>query len=278
VAEHPGGIHIVGGLNHHYFKTDCIAEDLYGDLWQPPGDLSPVWLRSPEPDVSKPFIACIGAAHTFGRRVKEPFPSLLPIQAANFGLSGGQPASFLHPEWLGLINKATICIVQVPSARASETSQWIPAMNVAGFVAGDIVLKKDLKAPPKFSGTHWNELVEAKNWRVCAKLIQEVQMAYMRDFTQLLLSIRVPTILLWAGECEPDPMQWNCISENAVRWAVYKYPHMVNESMWMALQRLADANVMDITNDQKNYYPTQETHRRIAEKLDPIVRGMLLGA
>src|SRR5687767_7648017 len=70
--------------------------------------------RGPAVDLSRPYVACIGAAQTFGRFCERPFPALLAdrlgIQFLNLGVGGASPRLFDVPEFLELANGAALVI------------------------------------------------------------------------------------------------------------------------------------------------------------------------
>jgi hypothetical protein len=56
------------------------------------GDIADTQFRGPPADLSRPYIACVGAAQTFGRFCASPFPEILGrrlgIQVVNLGVGG----------------------------------------------------------------------------------------------------------------------------------------------------------------------------------------------
>src|SRR5687768_3753373 len=76
--------------------------------------LRPHRFRGPAIDPSRPYIACIGAAQTFGRFCERPFPALLGerlgVQALNLGVGGAGPRLFGTPRFLRWINGAELVV------------------------------------------------------------------------------------------------------------------------------------------------------------------------
>lgn len=256
----------MAGLNRYYFKSDI---GMYGEPWHLSGPLDWVWMRGQQPDWGRPYIACIGAAHTFGRFAKYPYPEQLAIQGANFGLGGAIPTTFLHQEWLTLINASVLCIVQVPSARGSNTTAWSLERNRAGFVASWV--KPPDEAKGQFASEYWDRLIEDDPHR-CEQLVAEAQMTYMRDFTLLLSQIVPPKILLWIGKKDPSyDVRW----VDGMQGMLRKYPHLVTHAMWESLKPLAEANVVVAMESVKQYYPDDPTHQLVGERLRPLVADLL---
>src|SRR5579875_548468 len=100
--------------DHYYQAPDWWVVDyaLYS-LPDLPSDLVPglpLRLRGPAPgELGRGgYIACVGAAQTFGRFCEEPFPALLSrdlgIPTLNLGFGGAEPQLFLrHPEMIRLM-------------------------------------------------------------------------------------------------------------------------------------------------------------------------------
>jgi hypothetical protein len=226
-------------------------------------------MRGRRPDWTQPYVACIGAAHTFGRYARHPFPELLPVQGANFGLGGAIPTTFLHQEWLALINAAALCVIQVPSARGSSTTAWTLERNQAGFVASWVKPPDETKG--QFVSDYWDKLIEADPHR-CEQLVAEAQMTYVRDFTLLLSQITVPKILVWIGKKEPGyDVRW----VDGMRGMLRKYPHLVTHAMWESLKPLAAANLVVTMENVKQYYPDNATHQEVGARLSPLVADLL---
>jgi len=75
------------------------------------------------------YIACIGAAQTFGCFTARPFPALLAerlgMATLNLGYGGAGPSFFLNNErLLDVVNGARLVVVQVMSARSETNSEF----------------------------------------------------------------------------------------------------------------------------------------------------------
>ena len=79
-----------------YQKPDqaLINYDVY--QW---GRLNQIY-RGPQVSLDQPYVACLGAAQTFGRYAERPFPAVLGdvlnMPCANFGTGGAGPGFFLR--------------------------------------------------------------------------------------------------------------------------------------------------------------------------------------
>jgi hypothetical protein len=82
--------------------------------------------RGPPVDLSRLFIAFVGAAQTFGRFVNKPFPTLigetLGAPVLNLGVGGAGPAFCDRPRYLDILNRAEAVVFQVMSGRSASRS------------------------------------------------------------------------------------------------------------------------------------------------------------
>jgi hypothetical protein len=82
--------------------------------------------RGPPADTSKPYLAFLGSAQTFGRFCERPFPSLLgsrlKLGVLNLSVGGAGPRHFQAPAYLDLVNGAEAVIVQILSGRSASNS------------------------------------------------------------------------------------------------------------------------------------------------------------
>lgn len=207
--------------------------------------------RGPMPDLRRPYIVSIGAAHTFGRFTNHPFPSLVEqdmgCPVVNFGADGMGPEFFLNdPDILHVINGARLCIVEVMSARAMSNRMYTvhrrrnerfvqpsgllrglyPDVDFREFAVVQGMLRRlNAIAPDRF------------------RLLQnEIQNAWIARVQSLLNAIEVPKILFWFAGREPDDKP--PIDSNQMRW---KYPQFVDGPMIDTVMSFADRYVESIS-------------------------------
>lgn len=257
----------MAGLNWYYFKEDHDFD--YGDPWRLQGQLEWAWLRGPQPDLTKPYVACPGAAHTFGRFASCTYAAQLPLQGANMGVGGAVPATYLNENWLSVLNAAAAVVMPVVSARGAMIDAWSLEKNAAGYQASWVVGKESDQGI--FASDMWEKMLHKEPAKFELSLAQ-ARMSYLRDFALLLSSIIPPVILLWIG---PRPPEYDTERMDGYRGVLKRFPHMVTPAMWTAMQPLAQKSLVVVTEEGKQYYPDDPTHTRIAEQLSPLIWELL---
>ena len=147
-------------------------------------------LRGPIPDLSKPYIVCVGAAQTFGRFCNDPFPhrlsKALNFPVLNLGLAGAGPRAFLDPELLSLINRAEFAVVQVLSGRSESNSGF--DNSETGATHG--IRLRDRKKM-RFEEFIEEELASSPRETV-RQLLEETRSNWVARYRELLRAITVP--------------------------------------------------------------------------------------
>src|SRR6266540_2388001 len=163
--------------------------------------LSTLELRGPKPPLDPgSFFVCVGAAQTFGRFCERPYPTILSEQlelpVLNLSAPAAGPLFFLQrPQTLDYVNRARFAIVQVMSGRTEQNSRF----DSSG--GGLLTRRSDssrIAAEPAF-----RELVETESEDVVRQVVAETRSNWLAHFRDLLLEIRIPTILLWFSRRGP---------------------------------------------------------------------------
>lgn len=221
-----------------------------------------LWFRGPQLERLKPgeYIACIGAAQTFGCLCKSPFPALLQQElnfpVLNLGYGGAGPYFFLkHRELLNYINQAKFVIVQVMSGRSESNSmfdsgglEYLIRRSDGKRLGADVAYKEVLEG-----SYFWNVLpIKQKYVRRIAKvfgslkarlLVSETRRNWINNYRCLLNQIHSPKILLWFSQRTPNyrEMYRNLSS------LFNKYPQLVNSKMVEGIVELSDEYVECVT-------------------------------
>lgn len=169
--------------------------------------------RGPKPDLTQPYIACIGGSETYGKFVEQPFPALLQTSmgstVANWGTPDAGPAFFLKdPVMLEACSNARLCVIQV-----------MPALNMSNrlysvFHRRNCRLKESSDMLqllyPTVDFTRYSYVfnmlsqLQATDEEKFTLVENELRLAWIARMKELLEAIEVPKILLWISQRSPD--------------------------------------------------------------------------
>lgn len=248
--------------------------------------------RGPAVDLSRPYVACIGAAQTFGRFVPRPFTALLAdrlgVQVLNLGSGGAGPRLFDSPRYLELLNGAEAVIVQVLSGRSEGNSLF--DNSDSGDLFGVRLRDNKRMRFEDFLG----DLVKTGPPDLVRQAVHETQERYVQKMAGLLDRIHRPKVLLWFSNRAP-----NYRPDVSSAWGILgPFPQLVDAAMMAEIRAHSDAYVecvstrgipqtlwkanreIDGTSLEKGvlvnrYYPSPEMHAEAAELLTPAVRRFL---
>lgn len=281
-----------------YQKPDQALIDYQGYRW---GRLDQVY-RGPKPDLSQPYVACLGAAQTFGRYVERPFPALLQdalkMNVANFGAAGAGPGFFLRDAAvIEAASAAELCVIQVMSARSLSNRLFRVQLSRNAQIEA---VSKSLEALfphidfETFTYAHnmLNQIAEDDPDKFAA-VEAELKAAWVARTRTLLQSIQTRRVLFWFSERMPDEKPGAAGDGQAL-----KYPQFVDQEMLDALTPLVDGIVRCVTSagipqsllkdgepvlqtpfgmpvSENRYYPSPEMHEAAAAALVGPVRDLL---
>ncbi|AKS46644.1 hypothetical protein SAMN05444287_1761 [Octadecabacter temperatus] len=207
-----------------YQKTDRNAFDY--DIWFDAG-LPNLALRGPQCELDAANrISFIGAAQTFGRFVKHPFPQqvgrFLERPVANLGFSGAGAEFYLkRPELMALLATSDTVVVQSMSARSVSAGVFKTARNngVLEFQTG----------PCKSESYMAEEAyrIVKTDYGEDALLAQRkaVQDKWLEQHRELADQISGRKVFLWlSNEAPNDNLDYS-------RSAIGQFPHMVTGEM-----------------------------------------------
>lgn len=244
------------------------------------------------------YIACVGAAQTFGRFVESPFPTILGhrlgIEVLNLGSGGAGPAFHgSNDALLSYINRAAIVVVQVMSARSASNSLFHNKYHGAWGIRLTDGLQ--MSAADFFSDLLQTQPDQARS------VVRETRSNYVRDMVRLLSAISPPKILLWFATRAPNYVERYQLPLDHLFGA---FPQLVNGVMIDQIIPYSDAYVECVTNaglpqqlfdktgratrvlttvspgvtveiTESSYYPSPEMHRAAADTLESICVRLL---
>lgn len=226
----------------------------HGESFRPEG-FSTLVLRGQMPD--RPYVACIGGGHVFGRYVEQPWPALLRRPVLNLGIGDASPTTFRDTRLMRLINDAELAIVTVMTAR-NQGQPWL--RNEDG-------LKGCIMTDGRTYDEYWRGLVKTAEGCV-QKLRSQVWKArneWSSDMNGLLQAITCPKLVVWISPRRPD----YTLRPRTLHGVYGLYPHLVRPGM------LPRGTKMIVQSYAGNYYPGQLAHRKIAQSVRKLVARFL---
>ncbi len=201
--------------------------------------------------------ACVGSATTFGRFVREPFPTQIEAHVGmpclNLGIGGGRPESFLiNDAIVGVLSKAEFVILEIMSARGCTSpifEAFDPVANVGFFkdffsIQRTAADSEGIKAlidnararKPVFVDRvyEWaaRHLTPAQRDMVRDALVQN----YLRDCLALVEAVGRPVIALYLTRNAPFAARLRRKPSDYAEWSG-DHPHFVDEHLVAALEQ-----------------------------------------
>ncbi len=179
--------------------------------------------RGPQPQTLAQghYFTCLGAAQTFGCFGDRPYPNLLAnwlkLPVLNLGYGGAGPSFFLHNSALiDYINRGKFAIVQVMSGRSESNSLF--------DTGGLEYIRRRSDGEQLGSEPAYQELLATCDRDFVNQIIAETRQNWVSSYQLLLSKIKVPKILLWFSEREPDYQ----LTYNNIYCLFGKFPHLIN--------------------------------------------------
>jgi LPS sulfotransferase NodH len=266
--------HYYQGIDTPYFDYDLHSIDALGEKLY----------RGPSVDFSKPYIACIGAAQTYGRFCAKPYAHLLSemlgIQVLNLGVGGAGPVHFDTPEYVDVLNRAELVIFQVLSGRSSNNSAFNNSEH--GGLEGVRIRDGEKMRFENFL----EDYVKTEDENQVRKIVPETRSNYVRDYAGLMAKVNAPRLLFWFSDRQPE----YSIDYKSTWSILNSYPQIIDRGTIDELLPRCDAYVectsgrglpqklwpSDTNIDgaiskggrlYNHYYPSPEMHEDAAVKL-----------
>lgn len=244
-------------VSQGYQNRDCAVVDY--ELWQawPDGD----FLRGPRPFELRPgsYVACVGAAQTFGCLVQKPWPALISERAGlptlNLGVAGAGPRLFRQTRFRELLANARAVVFQVTSGRSADCSRFRSGgrerlrlrddRELGADAAWSEALHADLRdiGNPIARGL-MNRMLAAFARRDVKQLVDETRADWVAEFCALLDETKCKKALLWFSRRTPDYVA----RFHSLAAMFGDYPQLVDRRMVDAVRTHADAYVECVTS------------------------------
>ena len=232
------------------------------------------------------YFCVLGAAQTFGRLVKEPWPDLISkavgLPVLNLSRSGAGPDFFFHEDVVPLVQRAKFVVLQVLSGRSIGCSEYPGGRRIktgSETVNRRVVLERLLR----------EDRVKAVQY------VRRWNEAYLATYRELRNLISRPAALLWVSSREPCHWEPETLLCNSY-WG--SFPQLVGAGLYAQVAAffayrakvVAESNperpVSRITGKpcpyigtergvkakqlhaDSGYYPSSETHVAVAKRLE----------
>jgi LPS sulfotransferase NodH len=220
-------------VGKYYQELDRVGGFDY-ELHQVPG-LGTRYYRGPPVDTSKPFLAFVGAAQTFGRFASAPFPALLGrrlgVPVLNLGVGGAGPRHFNEPRYLSLLNRAEAVVIQTLSGRSSSNSLF--DNSALGSSRGQTSFASEpLRAEEFFA-----RAAKAYSLETLERIVAETRYDYTGQFIDFINKISRPRILLWLSTRAPAYQE---DYEHPPDGILGAFPQLVNKGMVAEIAAFCD--------------------------------------
>jgi hypothetical protein len=260
-----------------------------------PSRFRPLFIRGPRPATLEKgtYFVCLGAAQTFGRFCRRPFPTLLQdclgLPALNISHGGAGPLFFCQDNHrlLDYLNGARFVVLQVMSGR-SEGNSLFESRGV-----GHYTRRSD--GAEMTSDAAFDELLRTESPKLVSRIVEETRTNWLASYRCLLAKVAVPTVLFWFSTRKPELPNVN----DGVPGLFGEYPQLVNAAMVKALRAECDYFVSCVSRKglpqmlvdresgepviisdawtsapwEKNwYYPSPEMHEDAARVLERACR------
>lgn len=207
------------------------------------------------------YIACIGAAQTFGCFCDQPFPNLLSkaldMPVLNLGYGGAGPYFYLkHKVLIKYLNQAKLVVVQVMSGRSENNSRFdsggleLLVRRSDGVKLGaNEAYNQALNGRnllPDFLADQWlpKKLARVVGKRMTKKLVAETRRNWIKNYQSLLSQISAPKVLFWFSKREPEYEE----KYSSVSHLFNEFPQLVNQYMIEQVESYSDEYIECITS------------------------------
>lgn len=237
---------------------------------------SKLLFRGPRRDLSKPYLAFVGATETYGKFIEKPFPALveeaLGVSCANFGqINAGVDAFSADPFVMDAARGAQIAVVQVMGAQNMTNRFYAvhPRRNDR-FVSTSPLLRT-IYREVDFADFHFNKhmlkrLIEVSPERF-KTVRDELQQAWLARMRLMLKRINGKSVLLWFSDHAPEGSGDNLDD-------VGRDPLFVTREMMEEIRPLATQMIEVVASAAAR---AQGTRNMVFDEMDVMAASELLG-
>lgn len=210
----------------------------------------------PVPNLEKGgYIACVGAAQTFGCFCNDPFPTILASElhtpVLNLGYGGAGPGFFRRRnDLLSYMNESRVVVVQVMSARSVDNSlfesgglEYLVRRSDGARLSADEAYSRLItggrESRESVKGRLGESLLRRLNRLRLHGLVAETRANWIADYAELLERITSPTVLLWFSKRSPDYR----ISYRSLSGFFGDFPQLVDREMVESIRARTTAYV-----------------------------------
>jgi hypothetical protein len=203
--------------------------------------------RGPQPDLSKPYFAFLGAERTFGKTVRTPFPDLvgaaMGVPCANLAVEGAGSGFVLDDAvTLEACCGAEVCVVEVMGIWNVSNRFYSVGKRYNRRIRAVSPMLRGLYPKVDFDSFDYvGRMLEALSAADSEKFLmieRECKDAWMVRTRQLLEAIETRTLLFWFSERAPASL-----TKQDSRRALSIYPEGVEDDMLEQVKPAADAYV-----------------------------------
>jgi hypothetical protein len=257
-------------------------------------------LRGPQVrDGATRFATILGAGQSFGVLVRDPYAHKLSraysMEIMNLAVGGSAPTLYLRNKAaIEACNRSSLCIVQILSARSSQSSYF------ESRGGKNMLRPRGSKLPFVPGDTAYRAMFDHEPPVIPPIVIGELRANWVKEMLQLLGLIKTPKILLWFSKRSPDlPESFSSFDE-----AAGAFPHFVNRAMIDEIRPYADDYVEVVSSrgmpnklinrftgeparitlgdkaqvsSEDTYYPSPEMHEDAFEALKGPVERLWTG-
>ncbi len=187
------------------------------------------------------YFCVVGAAQTYGRLVRRPWPNLLSdaldLPVLNLSRAAAGPDLFLAPRLLELIQKARFVILQVMSGRSIGDEEFPGGRRIAGNADFEKANRWDVL-----------EHLWQKDREVAFRKVRRWNDNYVAYYRQLEELIARPTLLLWLSSRTPTEWRPRDLLDT-LDWG--SFPQLVGRQIYEQIAGLADECVQHMTGGSR---------------------------
>jgi len=220
-------------------------------------------LRGPRPTHLPPggYVACVGAAQTYGCFCEWPYPRILEqrlgVPFFNLGVAGAGPSFFVsHARVLPYLERARLVIIQVMSGRSESNSEFdtggleqVTRRCDGARLAAERAYAELLNGStawwpfPRGRGTIARVQRLARRRRVRAA-VRESRQNWVEGYRALFAAIAAPKILYWFSKRTPDYVE----RYNDVRELFGEFPQLIDRETFRRITPFADHTVLCVSS------------------------------
>jgi hypothetical protein len=231
------------------------------------------------------YFCVMGAAQTFGRLVRRPWPRLLSevlgLPVLNLSRGGVGPEFFLDPRVVDLARRARFVVLQVMSGRSVGCDDYPGGRRITKDGRNTDLQRLDLLE------TLWR-----RDRRVAMKYVRRWNETYVGLYERIRRAIDRPTALAWISERAPDAWAPDRLLDGFDHGA---FPHLIGEDIHRRVASLFDEGVVHVSgataeattsritgrrcphfggggralHSKNTYYPSTQSHCAVAAALAP---------